>query len=409
MAILQNSNVVVGIAGGIAAYKSAMLVRLLRAAGVNVRVVMTASAQSFIGPLSLQALSGHPVACDLLDESAEAGMGHIELARWADHLVVAPATANLLARLYAGMADDLLTTLVLATQAKIWLAPAMNQHMWSAAATARNVDGLKSLYPDWQWLGPAAGEQACGDLGVGRMLEPAAIFDALQSDSLNSETDLPLFGRRIVLTSGPTHEPIDPVRYISNHSSGKMGAALAQAFLALGAEVTIISGPVQIQYPAQAKLICVITALEMQAAVDEVVADCDLFIGVAAVADYRLAAPSKNKIKKQGHDSGLQLNLVANPDILASVAAHANRPKLVVGFAAETDQLLANARKKLQSKGLDYILANEVGLPRQGMNSDDNALVLIGPELQHSFPLASKAHLAEQVAQWLGRQLVQET
>ena len=389
---LLNKQVVLGISGGIAAYKSAELVRRLKDAGADVRVVMTRAAHEFITPLTLQALSGNPVHGDLLDPAAEAAMGHIELARWADLVLIAPATADLMARLANGRGDDLLTTLVLATDAPIALAPAMNQAMWRDPATQANLQTL--LQRDIKIYGPAAGEQACGDIGPGRMLEPTEIA-ARCAECF--ERGL-LTGRHVLINAGPTREAIDPVRYLSNHSSGKMGFALAEAAAEAGAQVTLVTGPVNLATPPRVERVDVVSAAEMLAAC-EAALPADLFIASAAVADYRPASCAPGKLKKTtDSDAGMTLTLVRNPDILATLASHAQRPGFCVGFAAETDDVLAYASDKLTRKNLDLIVANDVSQPGIGFNADDNAVTLIDRSLeQQPLPRASKHKLARQI------------
>ena len=365
---LVHKQVLLGITGGIAAYKSAELVRRLRDAGATVRVVMTPAACEFITPLTLQALSGQPVHLDLLDPAAEAAMGHIELARWADVVLVAPASADFMARVAAGIADDLLSTLCLATQAPLLFAPAMNQAMWSNAATQQNLKTLASR--GVRFAGPAEGAQACGDTGPGRMLEVPDLVSA----AIGVFAGGPLTGVRVMLTAGPTREAIDPVRYISNSSSGKMGFALAAAAAEAGANVTLVAGPVSLPTPAGVSRIDVVTAAEMHTAVMTRVADCDVFIGCAAVADYRAADIAPQKIKKTGET--LALHLVRNPDIIAAVAAHRPRP-FTVGFAAETNDLLVHARQKLERKGLDLVIANDVSRSDIGFGSDHNEVQVV--------------------------------
>ena len=365
---LVHKQVLLGITGGIAAYKSAELVRRLRDAGATVRVVMTPAACEFITPLTLQALSGQPVHLDLLDPAAEAAMGHIELARWADVVLVAPASADFMARVAAGIADDLLSTLCLATQAPLLFAPAMNQAMWSNAATQQNLKTLASR--GVRFAGPAEGAQACGDTGPGRMLEVPDLVSA----AIGVFAGGPLTGVRVMLTAGPTREAIDPVRYISNSSSGKMGFALAAAAAEAGANVTLVAGPVSLPTPAGVSRIDVVTAAEMHTAVMTRVADCDVFIGCAAVADYRAADIAPQKIKKTGET--LALHLVRNTDIIAAVAAHRPRP-FTVGFAAETDDLLVHARQKLERKGLDLVIANDVSRSDIGFGSDHNEVQVV--------------------------------
>ncbi|MEP1583969.1 MAG: bifunctional phosphopantothenoylcysteine decarboxylase/phosphopantothenate--cysteine ligase CoaBC, partial [Marinobacter sp.] len=358
--------ILLGVTGGIAAYKSAELVRLLKKSGHEVRVVMTRGAEAFVTPLTFQALSGEPVRTSLLDPEAESGMGHIELAKWADQVVIAPASADFIARLAQGMADDLLTTLCCATEAPIAVAPAMNQAMWGNRRTQRNI-GLLAADAQVTLWGPGQGAQACGDVGAGRMLEPTVLFDLI-----SGATNGPLAGRRVVITAGPTREPIDPVRYISNYSSGKMGYALASAARMAGANVVLVSGPVSIEAPAGVEVRSVTTAQDMleyaSGAVDE---GCDLFIATAAVADYRPDSCAGDKIKKT--DEGMSLSLVRNPDTLAAIAARADAP-FTVGFAAETRDVEHYALDKLTRKKLSMIVANDVSAPGLGFNSDNNAV-----------------------------------
>jgi phosphopantothenoylcysteine decarboxylase/phosphopantothenate--cysteine ligase len=369
MGHLSNRNIIIGVSGGIAAYKAAELVRLMRREGATVRVIMSRGALAFITPLSMQALSGNPVHTELLDEDAEMGMGHIELARWADLVILAPATADIIARLAQGRADDLLTTVVLATPAPILVAPAMNQNMWLNPATSTNIDSLKAR--GIQVVGPEAGEQACGDTGPGRLLEPTDILSAIQLCLPSSI----LSGRRVVITAGPTREAIDPVRYLSNHSSGKMGFALARAAAEAGAETILIAGPVDLDTPDRVTRINVESATDMlEASIQEVSSGADLFIAAAAVADYRPAEMASTKMKKTGND--LSLQLIQNPDILKTIATASYRPALVVGFAAETENVVAYANEKLASKNLDAIVANDVSRPDIGFNSDCNGISL---------------------------------
>ncbi|NLY57245.1 MAG: bifunctional phosphopantothenoylcysteine decarboxylase/phosphopantothenate--cysteine ligase CoaBC [Gammaproteobacteria bacterium] len=397
---LLNKQVVLGISGGIAAYKCADLVRRLKDAGAQVRVVMTRAAHEFITPLTLQALSGNPVHGDLLDPAAEAAMGHIELARWADLVLIAPATADLMARLANGRGDDLLTTLVLATDAQVALAPAMNQAMWRDPATQANLQTL--LQREIKVFGPAAGEQACGDVGPGRMLEPT---DLAMRCADCFELGL-LTGRHLLINAGPTREAIDPVRYISNHSSGKMGFALAEAAAEAGARVTLVAGPVNLPTPSRVQRIDVTSAVEMLAACEGAL-PADAFIASAAVADYRPVSSAPGKLKKDpGNEDGMTLELVRNPDILATLASHARRPRYCVGFAAETDDVLGYASDKLTRKKLDLIIANDVSQPGIGFNSDDNAVTLIDRSLTpQELPRASKQKLARQIIAHIARQL----
>ncbi|USZ49239.1 bifunctional phosphopantothenoylcysteine decarboxylase/phosphopantothenate--cysteine ligase CoaBC [Halomonas sp. DN3] len=379
--------VVLGISAGIAAYKSASLARLLVQAGCEVQVVMTEGAQAFITPLTLQALTGRAVRTSLLDPDAELGMGHIELARWADLILIAPATADLMARLAQGMADDLLTTACLASDARRMLAPAMNQAMWRHPATQRNAARL--VEDGWALLGPDQGDQACGDVGPGRMMEPEAILGALLDAGSPStpRTATSVVGEKgeavppnadlhVVITAGPTREPLDPVRYLSNHSSGKMGFALAEAARDSGARVTLIAGPVSLPTPPGVARHDIETAQELLATAEGLMDGCDIFIGCAAVADYRAEAPAEHKIKKQDDDDGLTLKLVKNPDIIATLAARDPRP-LMVGFAAETRDVVRYAEDKLARKGLDMIVANDVSREGLGFGSDRNAATLV--------------------------------
>ena len=398
MGHLHQRHILVAISGGIAAYKGAELVRLLKKQGALVRVVLSRGATEFITPLTMQALSGEPTHTELLDEAAEAGMGHIELARWADMLVIAPATADVLSRLAQGRADDLLTTVALATPAPVAVAPAMNQQMWSHAATQENVQQLAAR--GIQIIGPDAGEQACGDVGPGRLLEPDAIVAALNQRFENRLLE----GRRVVITAGPTREAIDPVRYLSNHSSGKMGYALADACAAAGAEVALISGPVTLEPPARVALHRVTTAIEMCHAATTLAEGADLFIAAAAVADYRPEAPAPEKLKKRGGEP-MSIKLVENPDIIQSVAQLTPRPSLMVGFAAETHEVLAHAREKRVRKCLDIIIANDVSDPQTTFGSEQNAVHMITENGETALPLASKRVIAEQIIAALAAQL----
>ncbi|MBK1617367.1 bifunctional phosphopantothenoylcysteine decarboxylase/phosphopantothenate--cysteine ligase CoaBC [Lamprobacter modestohalophilus] len=471
----QLVHVLLGISGGIAAYKSAELVRRLIERGAEVRVVMTRAAQAFITPLTLQALSGHPVRTDLLSPEAEAGMDHIALARWADQVLIAPATADLIARLACGLGDDLLTTLVLATEAPVAIAPAMNQQMWAHPATQENVERLAAR--GVRMIGPAVGEQACGEQGAGRMEEPVAIAEAVlgahgldahglgadqathnaaqggaeaearagaqaaragaqvtragaqaatptakraqqRQDAVSSRAGAgagagsadaermlqattfsnghPLAGRRVLMTVGSTREAIDPVRFIGNRSSGKMGYALAEALRACGAQVMLIAGPTSVPAPVEMMRVDVESALQMRVAVMVQVYTCDLFIATAAVADYRPEAPVDGKIKKT--EATMTLTLVRNPDILAEVAA-LPKPPFTVGFAAETDDLEHYARDKLEAKQLSMIAANRVGDGPGGFESDKNALICLWPGGgRRELPMMSKPALATALA-----------
>ena len=406
MIALRESRILVGVTGGIAAYKAPQLVRELRQAGAEVQVVMTPSAAQFVTATTLQAVSGQPVRDTLWDPAAEASMGHIELARWADLILIAPATADRLSRLATGHADDLLGALCLATRSPIALAPAMNQVMWEAPATQRNLELLTG--DGVHLIGPGVGDQACGETGPGRMSEPyeivAAAAEILAGSQpratvreISLEGSPELSGRHVVITAGPTREAIDPVRYISNHSSGKQGYAMAAAAIAAGARVTLISGPVAEPVPPGAALIAVESAREMHAAALAAAADADLFIAVAAVADYRPESVAEQKIKKTVNDAdGLHLDLVRNPDIVAAVAALPDGP-VVVGFAAETHDALAHARDKLVRKGLDAIVVNDVSRQDIGFGSDENAATLIWAEGEVTLPKQNKADLARAI------------
>ena len=376
--------ILLGVTGGIAAYKAADLVRRLRAGGAEVQVVLTAGAREFVTPLTFQALSGRPVRTELWDAAAEAAMSHIELARWADLVLIAPASASFLARLAHGLADDLLTTTCLATQAPISVAPAMNQQMWAALATRANVATLTER--GVHVLGPGVGEQACGEFGAGRMLEP----DDIAARVLTPRVLPRLAGMHVVISAGPTREPLDPVRFISNRSSGKMGFAVAQAARAAGAEVTLVAGPVHLPTPMGVRRIDVETAAQMYEAVHSVVGSADVYIGAAAVADYTPSCCASQKIKKTG--DSMDLHLSKAPDILASVAALERRP-FTVGFAAETTNVEEHAMAKLNCKRLDLIAANEVGADR-AFDREDNALLLLWPGGRRELALKSKTELA---------------
>lgn len=386
MSALNNKKIVLGATGGIAVYKSPDLVRRLREAGAEVQVVMTAGAQQFVTPLTFQAVSGHPVRTELWDTAAEMAMGHIELARWADLVLVAPATADFMARLAHGSADDLLTTLCLATEAPIALAPAMNWAMWGNPATQKNVQLLTDR--GVRMLGPGEGELAEGEVGIGRMLEPTEIVTALAEGAGSL-----LRNARVLITAGPTREPIDPVRFLSNRSSGKMGFAVARAAAEAGARVTLVSGPVQLVTPKTVRRVDVETAADMQAAVIREIASADIFIAAAAVADYAPAEIASQKIRK--HSEVLRLDLDRTPDILAEVAARVPRP-FIVGFSAETEKLEAHAREKLEKKRLDLIAANWVGAGR-GFDRDDNALMVYWRDGAAELGTASKLELARRL------------
>ena len=390
---LQGLRVLLGVTGGIAAYKSADLVRRLRDAGADVRVVMTENATRFVGALTFQALSGHPVRTSLWDESAEAAMGHIELARWADLVLIAPASADVLAQLAAGRAEDLLGTLVLASKAPLAVAPAMNQQMWAHAAVLANLETLRQR--GVRVLGPASGSQACGDVGEGRLLEPAEIIEMLAA----ARGPRPLAGVRVLVSAGPTYEDIDPVRYIGNRSSGRMGFAVAAAAIEAGARVLLVAGPVDLPTPAGATRIDVRSARQMRDAIIGAAAEHDIFISAAAVGDYRPQSISPSKLKKSGQP--LALELIQNPDILAEVSGLAGRPFLV-GFAAETDDLEHQARDKLERKGLDMIAANRVSTTL-GFERDENALLLLWAGGREELGQADKRSLARTLVDRIAR------
>ncbi|WP_025562985.1 bifunctional phosphopantothenoylcysteine decarboxylase/phosphopantothenate--cysteine ligase CoaBC [Psychromonas sp. SP041] len=396
---LEGKKILLGVCGGIAAYKSAELTRRLMDQGAQVRIVMTASAKQFITPLTMQAVSGHIIYDDLLDPQAEAGMGHIELAKWADLILIAPATANAIARLRAGMADELLTTLCLATPSPIAIAPAMNQQMYLAPATQDNLTVLKDRgILIW---GPAQGIQACGDIGPGRLLEVPDLVKL--SCEFFAPSDRSLAGVNIVITAGPTQEAIDPVRYISNHSSGKMGFSLANAALNMGANVTVIAGPVNLTLPTTIRRLNVKSAREMHQAALDSLPMTDIFIACAAVADYRAEEVHSEKMKKKADTDSITLTLVKNPDIIADVANANNRP-FCVGFAAETNDVEAYALGKLQRKNLDLIAANDVSVGDQGFNSDNNALTVFAKDKRFDIGLNNKKEVAIQLLKIISQQ-----
>jgi phosphopantothenoylcysteine decarboxylase/phosphopantothenate--cysteine ligase len=392
---MSGMRVLLGVTGGIAAYNSVDLVRRLRDAGAEVRVVMTRGATAFVTPLTFQAVSGFPVRTELLDEEAESGMGHIELARWAEQVLIAPATADFIARLAHGLADDLLATLCLATTAPIMLAPAMNHQMWENAATQANCRLLGER--GVRLLGPDSGSQACGESGPGRMVEPADLVAALLPRSGAS-----LAGRRVVVTAGPTYEDIDPVRYIGNRSSGKMGFAVAAAAAEAGASVELIAGPVRLATPRGVNRTDVRGAVEMRDAALRLADGADVFIGVAAVADYTPASMAQQKIKK--HEPRQQLELVASPDIVAEVAAMRPRP-FTVGFAAETEKLREHALNKLSRKRLDMIAANRVGRSRTGFDAEYNEILLLSPGEEKQLGEGSKPQLARLLVEEIASRL----
>ncbi|MGB6605050.1 MAG: bifunctional phosphopantothenoylcysteine decarboxylase/phosphopantothenate--cysteine ligase CoaBC [Steroidobacteraceae bacterium] len=392
---MQGKHILLGVTGGIAAYKSPDLVRRLRERGAEVQVVMTRGAREFVTPTTFQAVSGRPVRTDLWDPAAEAAMGHIELARWADAVLIAPASADFLARLAAGLADDLLATLCLATEAPIAVAPAMNHMMWAHAATRANVATLTARAV--RILGPAEGDQACGEVGEGRMLEPLELAERLQALFGGGA----LAGRRVLVTAGPTRERIDPVRFISNRSSGKMGFAVAQAAHEAGARVVLVAGPVSLPTPAGVTRIDVESAADMLAAVQRAIAGIDVFVSTAAVADYRPVRAAEHKIKKTSDT--LDLSMERTADVLATVAARADRP-LVVGFAAETQAVEQNARTKLMKKNLDMIAANEVG-DDKAFDAEDNQLVVLSRNARHELGRGSKLTLARGLVALIAREL----
>ncbi|ELK8311234.1 TPA: bifunctional phosphopantothenoylcysteine decarboxylase/phosphopantothenate--cysteine ligase CoaBC [Vibrio vulnificus] len=391
MQTLAGKKILLGISGGIAAYKCADLTRRLKERGAEVQVVMTKAAKEFITPLTMQAVSGRPVSDSLLDPAAEASMGHIELAKWADLILLAPATADLIARMAAGMGNDLLTTLVLATDAPVAVSPAMNQQMYRNVATQENIATLSRR--GMEIWGPAAGEQACGDVGPGRMLEPMQLV-ALCEQFFQPK---PLQDKSILITAGPTREAIDPVRYITNHSSGKMGYALAQAAMQLGANVTLVSGPVSLSTPVNVNRINVDSAQEMYDAVMAQASDHDIFISCAAVADYRPATIAEQKLKKTDDSDEMTITMVKNPDIVASVSAMTENRPFTVGFAAETNDVEVYARRKLEKKKLDLLCANDVSVEGQGFNSSDNAITLYWSQGEKALPLNSKAALSMEI------------
>ncbi|NUW69005.1 bifunctional phosphopantothenoylcysteine decarboxylase/phosphopantothenate--cysteine ligase CoaBC [Vibrio coralliilyticus] len=391
MQTLAGKKILLGIGGGIAAYKCADLTRRLIERGAEVQIVMTKAAKEFITPLTMQAVSGRPVSDSLLDPAAEASMGHIELAKWADLVLLAPATADLIARMAAGMGNDLLTTLVLATDAPIAVSPAMNQQMYRNQATQENIATLERR--GMHIWGPAAGEQACGDVGPGRMLEPMQLVGLCEQ----FWGDKPLKGKSVLISAGPTREAIDPVRYITNHSSGKMGFSLAEAAAQLGATVTLVAGPVNLKTPAGSQRIDVASAEDMYNAVMDNAGEHDVFISCAAVADYRPQAISEQKIKKTDDSEQMTITMVKNPDIVASVASMTQQRPFTVGFAAETQDVEHYARTKLTKKNLDMICANDVSVEGQGFNSNDNAINLYWKDGEQSLTLASKQQIAKQI------------
>jgi len=397
-----NKHILLGVSGGIAAYKSAELVRLFKKQGAEVQVVMTKSAMQFVSPLTFQALSGNPVHSELLDADVENAMGHISLARWADCLIIAPATANIIAKLSHGMADDLLSTLYLAATCPVYVAPAMNQAMWNKAVTRENVETLQRH--GVKLIGPEQGDQACGETGFGRMSEPVVICKHL-TDALEYQNHSPvqcLQGLKVLISAGPTREPLDPVRYLTNRSSGKMGYALANAALKAGAEVTLVSGPVSLTAPNNVQLIKVETARQMYDAVMSKASEHAIYIGAAAVADYSPVIMQPEKIKKQ--DAQATIILQKTKDILADVAGLDKRP-FTVGFAAETHNLEDYARDKLTRKKLDMIAANWVGQEQGGFDSEQNALHVFWKSGDKTFAMMDKTQLAEQLISLIAERL----
>lgn len=388
MGATLKKNILLGVTGGIAAYKSAELIRLLVRAGAEVRVVMTPSAREFVQPMTYQALSGHRVYTEIFDADADSAMDHIELARWADLVVIAPASANFIAKLRDGYADNLLLTLCLASKSTVAIAPAMNQQMYANDATQENIRALGARgVKVW---GPAEGDQACGDVGLGRMLEPEGLLELICQFFSPGK----LLGKQVLISAGPTREAIDPVRYISNRSSGKMGYALAQAASEAGADVTLVSGPVEISPPQSVRRVSVTSAIEMRDAVIERAPGADIFIACAAVSDYRVEKPAAHKIKKDG--ASMQLELVPTPDIVSEVTQLGNKP-FTLGFAAETEDVEQHAREKLTRKNLDMIAANQVGVEPSGFESDTNEILVIWPDGQQLLALGEKRVIAIQL------------
>ena len=401
MSNLTNKNILLCVTGGIAAYKAAELVRLLKTSNAFVKVLMTKSAQEFITPLTMQALSGEKVHTDLLSTEAEAAMGHIELAKWCDLIVVAPCSANSLSKIAEGRGDDLLSAVCLATESEIFIAPAMNQAMWKDKRTQKNL--RKSIKAGLNIIGPASGEQACGDVGDGRMTEPADIVSEVEK---TLEKGL-LTGKKVIITAGPTQEMIDPVRYISNKSSGKMGFSLAEEVKNQGALVTLISGPVNLKTPEKVKRHDVLSADEMKLKVEELIEDCDIFIAAAAVSDFKPKEIYKNKIKKNKSEKHLNLKMDKNSDIL-KVISEKNLNLKIVGFAAETENLLSNAKKKLSQKKLDLIVANDVSNKDIGFDSDENEVTLITKKEQKKIKKASKKIVSKKIVEFIASKVVND-
>ncbi len=401
MSNLTNKNILLCVTGGIAAYKAAELVRLLKTSNAFVKVLMTKSAQEFITPLTMQALSGEKVHTDLLSTEAEAAMGHIELAKWCDLIVIAPCSANSLSKIAEGRGDDLLSAVCLATESEIFIAPAMNQAMWKDKRTQKNLS--KSINAGLNIIGPASGEQACGDVGDGRMTEPADIVSEVEK---TLEKGL-LTGKKVIITAGPTQEMIDPVRYISNKSSGKMGFSLAEEVKNQGALVTLIPGPVNLKTPEKVKRHDVLSADEMKLKVEELIEDCDIFIAAAAVSDFKPKEIYKNKIKKNETEKHLNLKMDKNSDIL-KVISEKNLNLKTVGFAAETENLLSNAKKKLSQKKLDLIVANDVSNKDIGFDSDENEVTLITKKEQKKIKKASKKIVSKKIVEFIASKVVND-
>ena len=395
---LANKHVLLCVTGGIAAYKAAEIIRLLKTSGSNVRVLMTSAAKEFITPLTMQALSGNQVHTDLLDTDAEAAMGHIELAKWSDIVLIAPCSANSIARLASGKGDDLMTAVCLAAECKIYFAPAMNQAMWSDSRTQNNHKKL--LENKFIPIGPNSGEQACGDEGYGRMSEPQEIVNTIASGFSEGL----LAGKKILITAGPTREKIDPVRFISNRSSGKMGFSIAEAARDEGGLVSLISGPVSLETPNEIKRINVESADEMLSEVDKVINDFDLFISTAAVSDYKPEEYEVQKIKKEKNTDNLNLELITNKDILKHVSKDKGDLK-VIGFAAETQNIIENAKRKLNEKNLDLIIANDVSDPSIGFDSDENEVYLITDEIEKKIDRVSKKKLSRSIIEFIANYL----
>ena len=395
---LANKHVLLCVTGGIAAYKAAEIIRLFKTSGSNVRVLMTSAAKEFITPLTMQALSGNQVHTDLLDTDAEAAMGHIELAKWSDIVLIAPCSANSIARLASGKGDDLMTAVCLAAECKIYFAPAMNQAMWSDSRTQNNHKKL--LENKFIPIGPNSGEQACGDEGYGRMSEPQEIVNNIASGFSEGL----LAGKKILITAGPTREKIDPVRFISNRSSGKMGFSIAEAARDEGGLVSLISGPVSLETPNEIKRINVESADEMLSEVDKVINDFDLFISTAAVSDYKPEEYEVQKIKKEKNTDNLNLELITNKDILKHVSKNKGDLK-VIGFAAETQNIIENAKRKLNEKNLDLIIANDVSDPSIGFDSDENEVYLITDEIEKKIDRVSKKKLSRSIIEFIANYL----